>query len=82
MLRKIYEGCLLTKKFAQEKEKGKVRKVNKWEMDSNHKLSFEIVNKEMLPREGRRYVDYYWDLGIMNALDIKEKVNLPALVIK
>lgn len=51
-------------------------------MDSNHKLSFEIVNKEMLPREGRRYVDYYWDLGIMNALDIKEKVNLPALVIK
>lgn len=36
----------------------------------------------MLPREGRRHEAYFIDSGIMSALDMDEKVNLSAIMIK
>lgn len=55
-------GCLLTRKFTQEDKKKKPRNVNKGEMDPGHKLLFEVMNKEILPRRGEHLS---LDSGIM-----------------
>lgn len=67
--------CLLDKKFTQEKENKKPRKVNKGEMDPSHNLKFEIMQKKILPGGGIKFEAYIRDLGITSALDLSKKVN-------
>lgn len=80
-VRKMDEECLLTRKFTQKKKNKKLRKVKKGKMTPRHKLLFEIVNKKLLSRGGRRLKANFKDLWVMNALDMCEKVVLPALMI-
>ncbi|PHT34330.1 hypothetical protein CQW23_26130 [Capsicum baccatum] len=52
------EGCFLTKKFTRERVKKVPREVLKGEMIPAHKLLFEIVNKDVLPRDGRNALEF------------------------
>lgn len=40
------------------------------------------MNKDVLPRDDGKHEDSIRDVGIMNSIDLDEKVNLPALIIK
>lgn len=48
-------------------------------MSFYHKILFEIVNKKIL---GKRHEARFRDMRIMNVLDLTEKINMLALMIK
>ncbi|KAH0637937.1 hypothetical protein KY290_036439 [Solanum tuberosum] len=52
------------------------------EMAPVHKLLFELVHKGVLPRGHRRHITSFRDMGIANALERKEPVDWPSLMIK
>ncbi|KAH0668834.1 hypothetical protein KY289_023327 [Solanum tuberosum] len=76
------EQCILTTKFSQERVTTTARKVLKGEMAPVHKLLFELVHKGVLPRGHRRHITSFRDMGIANALERKEPVDWPSLMIK
>ncbi|KAH0665440.1 hypothetical protein KY285_026646 [Solanum tuberosum] len=76
------EQCILKTKYSQGRVTSKARKVLKGEMAPVHKLLFELVHKVVLPRGHRRHISSFRDMGIANALEIKEPVNWPSLMIK
>ena len=47
-----------------------------------HKLLFEIVHKVILPRGHQRHIASIRDMGLMNALECKERIDWPTLIIK
>ncbi|KAH0708865.1 hypothetical protein KY290_010377 [Solanum tuberosum] len=76
------EQCILTTKYSQGRVTSKARKVLKGEMAPVHKLLFELVHKGVLPRGHKRHIAYFCDMGIANALERKEPVDWPSLMIK
>ena len=51
-------------------------------MRSLHKLLFEIVYKVILPRGHQRHIASIRDMGLMNALECKERIDWSTLIIK
>ena len=51
-------------------------------MGSVHKLLFEIVHKGILPRGHQRHIASTRDMGLMNALECRERIDWPTLIIK
>ncbi|KAG5604260.1 hypothetical protein H5410_025752 [Solanum commersonii] len=76
------EQCILTTKYSQGRVTSKARKVLKSEMAPVHKLLFELVHKGVLPRGHRRHIASFRDMGIANALERKEPIDWPSLMIK
>ncbi|KAH0641965.1 hypothetical protein KY290_033569 [Solanum tuberosum] len=76
------EQCILTTKYSQGRVTSKARKVLKGEMAPVHKLLFELVHKGVLPRGHRRHISSFRDMGISNALESKEPIDWPSLMIK
>ncbi|KAG5601797.1 hypothetical protein H5410_033167 [Solanum commersonii] len=76
------EQCILTTKYSQGRVTSKARKVLKGEMAPVHKLLFELVHKGVLPRGHRRHIASFRDMGIANALERKEPIDWPSLMIK
>ncbi|KAG5605679.1 hypothetical protein H5410_027171 [Solanum commersonii] len=58
------------------------RKVLKREMSPFHKLMFELVHKGILPRGERRHEASFRDIGIAHALENKDPIDWPSLMIK
>ncbi|KAG5628083.1 hypothetical protein H5410_013301 [Solanum commersonii] len=76
------EQCILTTKYSQGRVTSKAMKVLKGKMAPVHKLLFELVHKGVLPRGHRRHIASFHDMGIANALERKEPVDWPSLMIK
>ena len=51
-------------------------------MRSLHKLLFEIVHKVILPKGHQRHIASIRHMGLMNALECKERIDWPTLIIK
>ncbi|KAL3356558.1 hypothetical protein AABB24_017288 [Solanum stoloniferum] len=75
-------NCMLTSNFSQEQITARSRKVLKGEMSPVHKLLFELVQKGVLPRGGRRHEASLRDMGIAHALENKDPIDCPSLMIK
>ncbi|TMW87201.1 hypothetical protein EJD97_020294, partial [Solanum chilense] len=69
-------------KFSQGRVNSRAQTVLKGIMGSVHKLLFEIVHKGILPRGHQRHIDSIRDMGLMNALECKECIDWPTLIIK
>ena len=51
-------------------------------MRSLHKLLFEIVHKVILPRGHQRHIASIRSMGLMSAVECKERIDWPTLIIK
>lgn len=51
-------------------------------MTPTHNLLFEIVHRGVLPRGHKLRITSLSDLGLMNALECKEPIDWPTLIIK
>ncbi|KAK4718235.1 hypothetical protein R3W88_016573 [Solanum pinnatisectum] len=58
------------------------RKVLKGEMFVFHKFLFELAHKGIFPRGQRRHKASFWDIGIAHALENKDPIDWPILMIK
>lgn len=76
------ENCLLIQKFTQGRVKSRPRKVIKGEMKRFLKLLFQVMHKGAIMHGERRHEATYRDMGLMNALEQVEHINLPTLMIK
>lgn len=54
----------------------------KGEMKRSHKLLFQVMHKGAILRGERRHEAIYRDMGLMNALEQVDHINLPTLMIK
>ncbi|TMW80121.1 hypothetical protein EJD97_023783, partial [Solanum chilense] len=69
-------------KFSQGRVHSRAQTVLKGIMRSVHKLLFEIVHKVILPRGHQRHIASIRNMGLMNALEYKERIDWPTLIIK
>nr|XP_010312904.1 delphilin-like [Solanum lycopersicum] len=76
------EYSSLPAQFSQGRVHSRAQTVLKGIMRSLHKLLFEIVHKVILPRGHQRHIASIRDMGLMNALECKERIDWPTLIIK
>ncbi|KAH0669453.1 hypothetical protein KY285_023615 [Solanum tuberosum] len=81
----VLEGSVVTS-TVNGVELGRVtprdRKVLKGKMSPFHKLVFELVHKGILLRGERRHEASFRDIGISHALENKDPIDWPSLMIK
>ena len=76
------EYSSLPARFSQGRVNSRAQTVLKGIMRSLHKLLFEIVHKVILPRGHQRHIASIRDMGLMSALECKERIDWPTLIIK
>ena len=76
------EHSSLPANFSQGRVNPRAQTVLKGIMGSVHKLPFEIVHKGILPMGHQRHIASIRDMGLMNALECKDCIDWPTLIIK
>ncbi|XP_015089745.1 neurofilament medium polypeptide-like [Solanum pennellii] len=76
------EYSSLPAKFSQGRVNSRAQTVLKGIMRSLHKLLFEIVHKVILPRGHQRHIASIRDIGLINAIECKERIDWPTLIIQ
>lgn len=76
------EHCVLTSKFFKKRVTFRAQKVLKGVMVPIHKLLLQIVRKGVLPRGHKQNITSLRDLDLMNALECKEPIDWPTVIIK
>ena len=71
------EHSSLPAKFSNGRVNSRAQTVLKGIMGSAHKLLFEIVHKGILPRGHQRHIASIRDMGLMNALEVKNVLTGP-----
>ena len=69
------EHSSLLAKFSQGRVNSRAQTVLKGIMGSIYKLLFEIVHKGILPGGHQRHIASIRDMGLMNALECKERID-------
>ncbi|KAH0665265.1 hypothetical protein KY290_027534 [Solanum tuberosum] len=75
-------NCMLASKYSQGRVSSTHRKFLRGKMSLFNEFMYELVHKGVLPRGKKRHEASFIDMGIANALESKDSIDCPTLMIK